>query len=154
VHIAQTDAVPSLHFRGAARILLKSDVLWIVCKIEIGPLTTAWQIWPNATRAGLGGPRTGPIPVKAPGSAAESGVFIWHPLVRLSGVAAGRARPLQPLERLFLRPAWNCEARRRGHPLLRSGQILARSDEDTACAGVMHRCGIGGSAKDRQQAQD
>jgi hypothetical protein len=33
----------------AARILLKSDVLWIVCKIEIGPLTTAWQILPNAT---------------------------------------------------------------------------------------------------------
>ena len=62
--------------------------------------------------------------------------------VRLSGVAAGRALPLQPLERLFLSPAWNCDARRRRHTLLRSGQILARSDEDTACAGVMHRCGI------------
>jgi len=56
VHIAQTDAVPSLHFRGAARILLKSDVLWIVCKIEIGPLTTAWQILPNATALVWGAP--------------------------------------------------------------------------------------------------
>jgi hypothetical protein len=33
----------------AAWISLTSDVLWIVCKIEIGPLTTAWQILPNAT---------------------------------------------------------------------------------------------------------
>ena len=53
MHIAQTDAVPSLHFRGAARILLKSDVLWIVCKVE---MTTAWQILLNATALVWGAP--------------------------------------------------------------------------------------------------
>jgi hypothetical protein len=40
----------------AARILLKSDVLWIVCKVEIGPLTTAWQILLNATALVWGAP--------------------------------------------------------------------------------------------------
>jgi hypothetical protein len=40
----------------AAWISLTSDVLWIVCKIEIGPLTTAWQILPNATALVWGAP--------------------------------------------------------------------------------------------------
>ena len=37
----------------AARILLKSDVLWIVCKVE---MTTAWQILLNATALVWGAP--------------------------------------------------------------------------------------------------
>jgi len=61
MHIGQRDAVPSppiseAHLmRGAeaVRMLLKSDVLWIVCKVE---MTTAWQILLNATALVWGAP--------------------------------------------------------------------------------------------------
>jgi hypothetical protein len=60
-------------------------------KIEIGPLTTAWQIWPNAA-ALVWGPQNRSNTGKSPRLCRRVGGFYWHQLQPSSSLTASRTR--------------------------------------------------------------